>query len=179
MRPGANPGEREMPKKLVIDLEICDRCSRKQECPVQCSYMYHPGNNGVTSVRELASFAIYCRKCEEADCVTACPKEALEKQENGMLKRYNMRCISCKSCSWACPFGTILPEVIPYAVSCCDYCLGRADDNMPDCIPSCPEGALKYEDREENEEEMLYAVGENLLVRSPRWEKVEKELRKK
>lgn len=155
-------------KKLFIDLEICNKC---KECKVDCSYFYHPQNNGITTLRELAAFATVCRQCEEAPCVKACPQDALEKQEDGTLKRYNMRCIGCKSCVLACPFGTIYPEVIPHLVSQCDYCLSRANGKIPECVNTCLLEAVKYADIEEDVKENIFAVGKNLVVHSIPWEK--------
>lgn len=155
-------------KKLFIDLEICNKC---KECKVDCSYFYHPQNNGITTLRELAAFATVCRQCEEAPCIKACPQDALEKQEDGTLKRYNMRCIGCKSCVLACPFGTIYPEVIPHLASQCDYCLNRLNGKIPECVNTCPFGAVKYADIEEDVKENIFAVGKNLVVHSIPWEK--------
>jgi len=119
-------------KKLYIDLDKCLDCA-EEKC--SCSYNFHPGNNGIISLREMASFAVICRKCEQGTCVLSCPKEALEKKEDGVLKRYNMRCVACKSCTLACPFGTIIPELIPYKVSGCDFCIGRLGAaEVPVCV---------------------------------------------
>ena len=112
-------------KKVFIDLDLLDRLEEEKDLGIECSYPYHPQNEGVTTLRELASYAVICRKCEEASCVLSCPKEALEKDDEGVLRRYNMRCISCKSCAVACPFGTIYPLAIPYTVSRCDFCIDR------------------------------------------------------
>ena len=164
-----------MAKKLFIDLEACRRCT---ECPVKCSYMYHPGNDGTIALREMATYAVICRQCELASCVESCPKEALEKQADGVLKRYNMRCISCKSCGIACPFGTILPEFIPYYSSSCDYCLGRKPEvGTPDCVTSCPEDAIDFKDVEEDPENGIFLIGKNLAVRAVNFrDTLEKEL---
>ncbi|MFC1674930.1 4Fe-4S dicluster domain-containing protein [Candidatus Omnitrophota bacterium] len=154
-------------KRLFIDLDLCDRCS---ECKAACDYFYHPQNNGITSLREYATFALFCRHCEEAPCVNACYSDALEKQEDGTLKRYKMRCTSCKSCSIACPFGTIFPDFIPYLDSRCDYCAGIAH-KQPKCISSCPEKAIEIKDLEEDPEKNIYFVGESLAVKSRKWSK--------
>ena len=44
----------------------------------------------------------------------ACPFDALERTGDGVIKRHNMRCVSCKSCALACPFGTIYKELLPF-----------------------------------------------------------------
>jgi Fe-S-cluster-containing hydrogenase component 2 len=49
-----------------------------------------------------------------ASCVLACPFDALERTEEGIIKRHNLRCVSCKSCALACPFGTIYTELLPF-----------------------------------------------------------------
>ena len=161
-------------KRVFIDLEISNR---HPEAVIPCSYFYHPDNQGVTALKELATFAIICRQCEEGTCVQSCPQDALEKQEDGTLKRYNMRCISCKSCAFACPFGTILPEIIPYGLSQCDYCLDRlGEGEKPLCVQECPvEGMVEYREVEEDPEKNIFLVGEHLAVRAARWKKVETE----
>jgi len=156
-------------KRLFIDLEKCNKC-KQPEC--KCSYLYHPFNDGVATMREYATFATICRQCEAAPCVKSCPKDALEKQDDGILKRYNARCVSCKSCSLACPFGTIVPEMIPYLSSRCDLCINRADDkNPPVCTKTCPEKAIRYEEVEESAENNIVFVGEHLAVHAIPWRK--------
>ena len=165
-------------KKLLIDLDICSKCG---ECGMLCSYVQHAGNNGITSLREFAHFAVMCRKCDDAPCVASCPWEALEKQDYDMLKRYNMRCTSCKTCSGACPFGTIFPETIPFIAARCDFCLGRLKDKEPPiCLQSCTPGGIKYGDFEEDRGSRIYKVSENLLVKTElKWERIEEAPKKK
>ncbi len=154
-------------KRLFINLEICDRC---EECKVKCSYFYHPQNEGVASLREYATFATICRHCEQAPCVNSCYHNALERAADGHLKRYKMRCTSCKSCTIACPFGVIFADFIPYLDSRCDYCLG-VSGKFPVCMESCPHKAIDVKDIEEDLEKNIYFVGEHLAVRTRRWSK--------
>ena len=152
-------------KRLFVDLEICNKC---KECKVTCGYYYHPQNNGVTSLREYATFATICRQCEEAPCVNSCYHNALERVSDGHIKRYKMRCTSCKSCSIACPFGVILEDFIPYLDSRCDYCIGKQEE-VPQCAVNCPEKAIEIKEVEESLEEDIYFVGENLAVHTRKW----------
>ncbi len=159
--------------RLFIDLDVCGSGECK-ECVIECSYFYHPQNNGIISIAELATYFLVCRRCEEPHCVNACPVEALTQQKDreNLLIRHNMRCISCKSCSHACPYGTIYPENVPYIIHICDFCLDRLDrDNEPLCIETCPYGALKLMKADEELEENTFLAGDNLIVHSTRWER--------
>lgn len=71
----------------------------------------------------------------------------------------------------ACPFGVIYPELVPYLISSCDFCLGRAEEVMPECVKSCPEGAVKYMEVEESKENDIYLIGEHLAVHATPWMK--------
>lgn len=159
-------------KSLLIDLDICSQCT---ECGMLCSYIQHPANNGIANLREFAHFAIVCRRCTDAPCVGSCPWDALEMQPTNMLKRYMLRCTSCKSCSRACPFGVIYPETIPFIIAKCDWCVGRLrGDEAPICIESCTHGGIKYGQFEENKEENIFKVSDSLFIKTGyKWERVE------
>ncbi len=152
-------------KRLYVNLEICDKCS---ECKVCCEYFYHPQNNGITSLREYATFATICRHCEEAPCVNSCYHNALERATDGHIKRYKMRCTSCKSCSVACPFGIISQEFISYLDSRCDFCVGISG-KLPKCVKSCPENAIDIKEVQEDLEKNIYFIGDNLAVQTLKW----------
>jgi len=166
-------GMEDKSRKLYIDLDICfsGKCKK---CDIKCSYLYHPDNNGFMSIAELATYALVCRKCEEPHCVKACPVEALEqdKEKDNLLIRHNMRCISCKSCSHACPYGTIYPELVPFLATACDFCLDRRNNKEePLCIKTCPYGALGLKEADSKLEENTFLVGDNLMVHSTHWQR--------
>jgi Fe-S-cluster-containing dehydrogenase component len=156
-------------KRLFIDLTKCDDC---ESCSVQCAYFYRnkATDHGVLTLRELATFALVCRRCEDPSCVAACRFDALERQEDGLLKRWNMRCVSCKCCSHACPFGTIYPDTVPFYTTNCDFCISAAVDQPP-CVPSCAKGALAFAEVEASEDEGVYILNDHLAVRAPKWDK--------
>ena len=158
-----------MAKRLLIDLNKCDGC---ESCGVDCAYFYRPraGDHGILKLREAATFTVVCRRCEDPGCVAACRFDALERQDNGVLKRHNMRCVSCKCCAHACPFGTIYPEALPFFVTNSDYCIGSSAD-APPCVGSCERGAIEYREVDAPGEDDLHVLGENLAVRAPKWDK--------
>ncbi|MFH1854606.1 MAG: 4Fe-4S dicluster domain-containing protein [Candidatus Omnitrophota bacterium] len=156
-------------KRLFIDLE---KLYSRETPTAECSYYYHPENSGITRLREMGQYLYICRKCEEAPCVSACPKEALEKQPDGVVKRYTMRCISCKSCSLACPFGAIPVDTVPYIVSGCDACIDRCDNDDPLCSKTCSiSGAIKFIEIEESEKDDIFLISKNIAVHAKPWKK--------
>ena len=81
-----------MAAKLIIDLA---KIQPQQQSNVRCSYKHHPDNKGIDALLEKIRFALICRRCEAAPCISACPRNALEKidtgaEDAGILKRANM-----------------------------------------------------------------------------------------
>ncbi len=46
-----------------------------------------------------------CMQCDQAPCVTVCPAKATFRREDGIIMQYYRRCIGCKYCMVACPYG--------------------------------------------------------------------------
>ena len=158
-----------MSARLILDLNRCDQCDR---CGVRCGYFYraNPSEHGVFALRERATYALVCRRCEEPSCVDACPFDALQRQADGVLVRHNLRCVSCQLCANACPFGTIYPDMLGFYVTPCDHCLGTG--SRPSCADTCERGAIDYREVGDDEPE-LHVVDEHLAARAPKWVKRE------
>ncbi len=58
--------------------------------------------------------AITCRHCEDAPCVRSCPNDAIAQSGDSVQVRQE-KCIGCKSCMVACPFGVMQVVVTPQA----------------------------------------------------------------
>ena len=155
-----------MHKRLIIDLEKCDHC---ESCGVSCGYHDEPQKqaNGILGLRERATFALICRRCNTASCVDACVFEALERGQDGILQRHNLRCVSCKMCAHACPFGTIYTDMLTFYTSNCDACLGR-NKAEPLCVATCRHGALEYRLVDDSETD-IHVIDRHLAARARRW----------
>jgi len=151
--------------KILVELNLCSSCS---ECEARCSYPYHLLNQGFEALREKLAREVFCRRCEQRFCEKACPKSALEKGEDGLIRRNVFRCISCYSCVLACPFGVLEKSYLVYHSNICDLCKEREAE----CVKSCPEGAIKVVKEEELEGAKESIKG--VLVKGWHWEQSEK-----
>ena len=157
-----------MSKRIVLDLMKCEGC---ESCTVKCDYFYRSGDadQGIQTLKERATYMILCRRCEHASCIASCPYDALERQPDGVIKRFNLRCVSCKLCTQGCPFGTIYAEMVGFYVSPCDYCLDRKTEEPP-CVSGCVRDAITYREVAAAEPN-LHIIDEHLAVIAPKWEK--------
>lgn len=163
-----------MAYRVVVNL---DKLRAKPDCNPECSYPFAKPEQvtGPSFLRQLAGFEIFCRRCDDHPCVTACPFEALEQQPDGKIKRFNMRCTQCNSCMVACPFGTIVPAALLYKDSMCDLCVDP-DRVPPLCSKTCDCGAFSWEEVADDapaNDPSLFIVSDRLAVRTKRFIKAE------
>jgi formate dehydrogenase iron-sulfur subunit len=93
-----------------------------------------------------------CRHCIEPACASACPVGALHKTEKGAVVYDSGKCLGCRYCMMACPYG--IPrydwdQPVPY-VRKCILCYSRLNEGrQPACTEACPTGATVFGDRDE------------------------------
>ncbi len=93
-----------------------------------------------------------CRHCLEPACVSVCPVGALQKTQEGPVIYDADKCMGCRYCMMACPFG--IPrysweDKIPY-VQKCTMCYPRiTKGQLPACVEICPEKATIFGERDE------------------------------
>lgn len=99
----------------------------------------YQGQDGASFVKNQ------CMHCIDPACVSVCPVAALQKLENGPVVYHADRCIGCRYCMAACPFGipkTEWEKPFPL-IQKCDFCADRQADGLePACGAACPTGAL-------------------------------------
>jgi formate dehydrogenase iron-sulfur subunit len=94
-----------------------------------------------------------CRHCLEPACVSACPVGAMHKTEMGAVVYDSSKCLGCRYCMMACPFGIPRYEwtdVVPYVRKCvlC-YETRLKYGQQPACTEACPTKATLFGDRDE------------------------------
>jgi carbon-monoxide dehydrogenase iron sulfur subunit len=80
-----------------------------------------------------------------------CPTRALHRADpNSPVVIDHDRCIGCRWCVLACPFGVISLDQDGRTVIKCDQCFERVErGEMPACVSACPTGGLQFKSLEE------------------------------
>lgn len=135
---------------IMSDSRKCIGC---RGCEVACVMAHNGEQHVLTPQRFLPRItviknqkqrnAVTCRHCEGAPCARSCPNGAISRQEDSVLVQEE-KCIGCKSCVVACPFGVMQIVVTPNGRATahkCDLCHGR--EAGPACVQNCPAQALQ------------------------------------
>lgn len=90
-----------------------------------------------------------CYHCEEPPCMDVCPASAITKRDDGIVLIDADKCIGCRYCEWACPYGA--PQIDDSGVMTkCDLCHDYVDAGQkPACVSVCPMRALEFGDMDE------------------------------
>jgi len=124
---------------------------------------------------------VLCNHCERPPCVRVCPTQATYKAENGIVTMDMHRCIGCRYCVAACPYGSRsfnwsdprehLDEVNPDyptrtkgVVEKCNFCAERlAKGQQPACVEVSD--ALYFGDLNDPESEVSQLLRTNNTIR--------------
>ena len=88
--------------------------------------------------------SVACHHCERPACVAACPSRAYTKRDDGVVVHAEDRCVGCRYCEMACPFGAPAYLVDRGVMSKCHLCHHRLDrGEEPACVAACPVDALR------------------------------------
>ena len=104
-----------------------------------------PSADGAVPVKQQ------CLHCLNPACVSVCPVGALHRVPSGAVIYRQERCIGCRYCVFACPFG--IPKFqwdsgLSPVIGKCQLCAQGAIFSGPACAAACPTGALKFGKRE-------------------------------
>ena len=145
---------------------------------------------GVFPNVELAYLPVACQHCNDAPCVKVCPVQATFRRDDGTVLVDYDRCIGCRYCMAACPYGVRVfnwgdaeyapggvvgygkkyvteghlvfePERPKGVVEKCTFCVERIDVGQePFCVEVCPMGARVFGDLNNPDSEVSQLVNE-------------------
>lgn len=162
------------------------KCIGCRTCEVACALAHsNAGVEGLTPatfqprlkvIKTLdVSSPVMCHHCEDAPCANACPANAIVYQNNS-VQVLQQRCVGCKSCVMACPFGAMDVVTVPATrqfagiqisvgvkaqAHKCDLCSGK--EAGPACVAACPTEALHLMDQNSMEEAMQLRRTQSLV----------------
>ena len=111
---------------------------------------------------------VLCNHCDNPPCVRVCPTGATFKRADGIVMMDYHRCIGCKICLAACPYGARsinfrnprpfirklnldFPTRSKGVIEKCNFCDERlARGMLPACVLACKEKALVFGDVEDS-----------------------------
>jgi Fe-S-cluster-containing dehydrogenase component len=117
------------------------------------SYEVEPPAGGAQPPMTL-HFPRSCLHCETPACVTVCPTGASYKRaSDGIVLVDEDKCIGCKLCSWACPYGAREYSAVEGVMKKCTLCVDRIynehleeAERQPACVQACPTKARHFGD---------------------------------
>ena len=161
------------------------KCTGCKACEMACFQAHNEKRNQVgktvgtitvpvtpklyVTVTETLSLPIQCKHCENSPCLSVCKQKAISRINGALVidedkcgsavVAHDDRCIGCKDCLLACPFGAV--HLLPYyaggapvpqadgqggkvAASKCDLCFEHPQG--PACVRICPNEALRLID---------------------------------
>jgi len=161
---------------MVIDLRRCIGCDA---CTMACRQA-KASSKGVLFARvfkyergtypysKLSFLPVLCMHCADPPCQKICPTGATEKREDGPVVVDAGKCVGCKGCIIACPYGArdiskvrlnyFEEQRTPYEIEKekdhvpgtaekCDLCEGRVNEGRePACVMACPGDARIFGD---------------------------------
>jgi sulfite dehydrogenase (quinone) subunit SoeB len=176
---------------LVIDLNVCVGC---QACVTSCKEWNTSGESGSLADfnpydadpsgtffnrvqtfeagsfpdAETIHFPKSCLHCEDPPCVPVCPTGAsYKRKEDGLVLVDFDRCIGCKYCAWACPYGARELDEARREMTKCTLCVDRIHDEhlserdrQPACVLACPTSARLFGDIHDPESVVSKAIEE-------------------
>jgi len=127
-------------------------------------------------------FLVLCNHCQDPPCVRVCPTKATFKRDDGIVVMDFHRCIGCRFCMAACPYGSRsfnfrdprpfiekqnpdFPTRMKGVVEKCNFCAERlAVGKQPACVEAS-NGAMAFGDLTDPESEVRKILRKNYTIR--------------
>lgn len=139
-------------------------------------------NHYLDESTQTTPFLVLCNHCDSPPCVRVCPTQATFKRVDGVVGMDFHRCIGCRFCMAACPYGArsfnyrdpkpFLEKINPDyphrtkgVVEKCNLCMDRLDQGL---LPVCVEksqGAVAFGDLEDPGSEVRKLLSTHYSIR--------------
>ncbi|RDY32370.1 4Fe-4S dicluster domain-containing protein [Lachnotalea glycerini] len=146
-------------RRIIIDATKCDGC---KNCTLACMQAHseregsiydldltdisNESRNHIVQAFDGTYKPIFCRHCDQPECVMSCMSGALQKDKETGLVLYNeAKCGSCFMCVMNCPYGVLKADTKTRTkVIKCDFCIDAGGE--PSCVKACPKQAIYVEE---------------------------------
>jgi len=99
---------------------------------------------------QMSFLPMLCQHCEDAPCIAACPEDAIERREDGLVWIDPEACNNCGLCQEACPYDVIYMNEELGIAQKCTGCAHRVDAGAPPrCVDVCPHDAIEFGDEDD------------------------------
>lgn len=89
--------------------------------------------------------SVSCNHCSRPACVEVCPTGAMNQDEHGIVTVDEIKCVGCRCCEWACPYGAPQYLVDRGYMTKCNFCRNELEaGGVPACVAACPTRALSF-----------------------------------
>ena len=146
-----------------------------------------PTSDHAHAARQLEGkpFLVLCNHCDNPPCVRVCPVKATFKRADGVVMQDLHRCIGCKFCVVACPYGARSYNWLPPrkfiqdlnpdypiramgTVEKCILCYERLDRGLQPLCVEASDGAIVFGDLNDPESAVRKAIESRYtIVRKP------------
>jgi Fe-S-cluster-containing dehydrogenase component len=138
-----------MQKLIRVEPAKCVGC---KTCELACSFKntgeFAPSRSRIYNevfLEEAKFITVTCMQCDEPWCEKACPKAAISKEmPSGVVYVDEHRCVGCRTCVSACPFGMIKYVAATGKADKCNLCEG----DTPECVAFCPTACLTVDEED-------------------------------
>lgn len=152
---------------MLIDLSTCVGCNA---CAVACKMENDTPHNcfstwvdswdtGAYPEVYRANLPKLCNHCDNPACQTVCPTGATFTTDEGVVLVDPDRCIGCKYCMAACPYGARIQIKKTGVIEKCRFCWYEGEPgNPPRCVGTCISGARLFGDLDDPQSEICQEI---------------------
>ncbi len=164
-----------MSKALLYDATVCIGCKQCEQACAEKNKLRYDETVAAEQTQSEHKFTVVltkgekfmrklCMNCSDPACASVCPVGALRKTSAGPVIYEESRCMGCRYCMVACPFGVPKYEwnkLLP-RVQKCTMCADRVlAGQQTACAEACPTGATKFGERDDLIQEAQQRIRDN------------------